>query len=84
MPPVRERTREAALREARRLFPPVTDAMLQAYRRDLPDLTADQLVPQEAQIVPTELDLVIVYIPGTSSGAPSIHWVRASQDLVGG
>jgi hypothetical protein len=84
MPPVRERTREAALREAGRLFPPVTDAMLQAYRRDVPDLTADHLVPQEAQIVPTELDLVIVYIPGTSSGAPSIHWVRASQDLIGG
>jgi RNA polymerase sigma-70 factor (ECF subfamily) len=41
-PPVRQRTREAALQAARRIDPQVT----------------------EAEIVPTELDLVFIYIPG--------------------
>jgi hypothetical protein len=82
MPPIRERTREAALREARRAFPPVTEAMLQAYRQLGPDAEETKLIPQEAQIFPTELDLVIVYISGAST-AHGIHWVRPHQNLGG-
>jgi RNA polymerase sigma-70 factor, ECF subfamily len=67
MPPVRERTREAALQTARRLFPPVTDA---------------ELIPQPEQIAPTEQDLVIVYIPGISN-ARSVLWIRVNQQLTG-
>ena len=78
MPPVRERTPEAALRTARKLFPPVTEAMLQAWRRYWPDVSAEMIVPQPEEIAPTELDLVIVYIPSLST-AHSIRWVRTNQ-----
>jgi hypothetical protein len=83
MPPVREGTPEAALRTARRLFPQVTEAVLQAWRPYWPEVTAEKLLPQPEQIGPTELDLVIVYIPGTTN-AHSIRWVRLNQDLSGG
>jgi hypothetical protein len=82
MPPVRERTREAALEAARRLFPPVTDAMLEAWRRVAPDITAEKLLPQPDQIAPSELDLVIVYIPGSST-THTIRWGRPGQQLSG-
>jgi RNA polymerase sigma-70 factor (ECF subfamily) len=80
MPPVRERTREAALQAARRLFPPVTDAMVAAYSRYEPDQTAAKLIPQPEQIAPTELDLVIVYIPGNTNAHP-VRWWRIGQGL---
>jgi hypothetical protein len=79
MPPVRERTPEAALRTARQLFPPVTEAMIEAWRPYWPDVTAEKLLPQPEQIAPTELDLVIVYIPSLAT-AHSIRWVRPSQN----
>jgi hypothetical protein len=83
MPPVRERTREAALEAARRLFPPVTEAMLEAWRPYAPDITAEKLLPQPDQIAPSELDLVIVYIPGTST-AHRVQWWRPGQQLSAG
>jgi len=70
MPPVREATAEAALRAARRLFPPVTNAMLSAHRPYMPDVTAEKLTPQPEEIAPTELDLVIVYIPCLTNARP--------------
>jgi hypothetical protein len=82
MPPVRERTREAALETARRLFPPVTDAMLEAWRPYAPDITAEKFIPQPDQIAPSELDLVIVYIPGSST-AHEVRWFRPNQQLGG-
>jgi hypothetical protein len=58
MPPVWERTREAAL---------------QAVRRILPQVDA-------SEIYPTELDLVILYFPGTSNSR-LIHYIRPGQDI---
>jgi hypothetical protein len=82
MPPVREKTREAALQAAQRAFPAVTPEMLQAARQSDPQIDAAQLAPQPAQIFPTELDLVIVYIPGVTKER-AIRWVRVRQDLNG-
>jgi RNA polymerase sigma-70 factor, ECF subfamily len=82
MPPVRERTPEEALQAARRAFPPVTEAMLEYHRTSMPDVTAEKLLPQPEQIAPTELDLVVIYIPGTSN-AHVIRWVRPHQNLGG-
>jgi hypothetical protein len=61
MPPIRERTREAAL---------------QAVRRVRPDA-------KPSEIYPTILDLVIVYIPGSSNDR-LLHLVRQNQDLTPG
>jgi hypothetical protein len=82
MPPVREKTRDGALQAARRAFPPVTPEMLQAARQSDPQIDAVQLAPQPGQIYPTELDLVIVYIPGVTKER-AIRWVRVRQDLNG-
>jgi hypothetical protein len=78
MPPVRERTPEEALRAARRAFPSVSATLVEYYRQSMADVTAEKLLPQPEQIAPTELDLVIVYIPGTSN-AHLVRWVRATQ-----
>jgi hypothetical protein len=83
IPSVRERTPEAALRTARNVFPPTTDAMLEAHRRYGAGVTAALLLPQPEQIVPTELDLVIVYIPSTTNARP-VRWVRMGQELADG
>jgi hypothetical protein len=80
LPSVRERTPEAALQAARRMFPSVTNAMVDAHRRYGPEMTAEKLIPQAEQIAPTHLDLVIVYIPGTSNAHP-VRWVRVDQEL---
>jgi hypothetical protein len=64
MPSIRERTRDAALQEARRLAPQASEAVLSIMRRD-PQFDPSKLVPQPDQIVATDLDLKIVYIPGT-------------------
>jgi RNA polymerase sigma-70 factor (ECF subfamily) len=80
MPPVRERTREAALAAARRAFPQVSEAMLQAARKRDAQIDASRMIPQPEQIYPTELDLVIVYVPGTATDRP-IRVVRTTQDL---
>jgi len=67
LPPVRARTREAALELARRNFPPVTEGMLAARRRWRPGITAEELLPQPSEIYPTELALTLVYIPGLTN-----------------
>jgi hypothetical protein len=66
-PLLRERTREAALEAARRYYPPVAAAMVQAARFIWPQATEAQTAPQGAQIVPTALGLQIIYIPGASN-----------------
>jgi hypothetical protein len=72
MPPVRERTREAALQAARRVAPQVPEAILSIIRGVDPELDPSQLVPQPEQIVATDLDLMIAYIPGTMNK----HWIH--------
>jgi hypothetical protein len=83
IPPIRERTREAALAAIRRAFPPITPALLAAFRQSDPMIDAEQILPQPRQIFPTEMDLVVVYIPGTATER-SLRWVRMRQDLAGG
>jgi hypothetical protein len=78
IPPIRERTPEAALAAARRAFPEITPALLATFRQGDPTLDADQILPQPGQIFPTELDLVIVYIPGTAT-ARGFRWFRRGQ-----
>jgi len=83
MPPIRERTREAALAAARRAFPPVTPALLAASHQTDTQIEADQILPQPGQIFPTEMDLVVVYIPGVVTER-GIRWFRIGQGpLVG-
>jgi hypothetical protein len=82
LPPVRERTREAALQTARRVYPRLSEAMVQEERRYDPLFDPAQVI-RETDIHPTRLDLVIVYIPGLSNARP-IRWWRVTQDLVGG
>jgi RNA polymerase sigma-70 factor (ECF subfamily) len=81
IPPIRERTPEAALAAARRAFPPITPELLAAFRQSDPTLDADQILPQPGQIFPTEIDLVIVYIPGTATKR-GIRLVRRGQGPV--
>jgi hypothetical protein len=64
--PVRGRTREATLQAARQVDPQIRQALLRAARQSTPPPDEAQLTLQEAQIVPTQLDLAIIYIPGTS------------------
>jgi hypothetical protein len=63
--PVHERTRAAALQAARRIYSPASEAVLPARRRTEPSSDPFRLVPQPEQIVPTELDLNVVYLPST-------------------
>jgi RNA polymerase sigma-70 factor (ECF subfamily) len=83
LPPVRERTWEAALQAARRIFPPVTEGMLQAARRYNPQIDATQLLPQESQIYPTQLNLVLVYISGITNARP-VRMIGSGFNLGGG
>ena len=81
VPVVRERTREAALQALRRIDPQLreaVDATLQAMvdRGYLSSMTA--LPPEEAQIVPTQLNLTTIYIPGTAK-APVTVWTKGHQ-----
>lgn len=68
-PPVRERTREAALQALRRVDPMIREALRQAMRRNDPRVEAAP-PDDEAQIFPTKLGMVIVYIPGASNARP--------------
>jgi hypothetical protein len=65
-PVVRERTREAALQALRRVDPQVRAAVLAAAGRNDPRLLAEP-ASDEAQIVPTELNLTLVYAPARQS-----------------
>jgi hypothetical protein len=66
-PPVRERTREAALQAVRRLDPQLREAAV--HQLSLPGQAgrAERPIPLEEQIFPSELGLTIVYIPGPSN-----------------
>jgi hypothetical protein len=77
MPRIRERTREAALEAARRLDPELRQALLQYMRLITPQIDEAQMVPQDAQIVPTRLGLAFAYIAGTSSDRNAL--VRCDQ-----
>jgi hypothetical protein len=82
-PYLREATREAALQAARRYFPQVAAAMVKAERRFFPQVTEAQLAPQEEQIVPTELDLQVIYIPGSSHQHPVFIAGKGGDDRRG-
>jgi RNA polymerase sigma-70 factor (ECF subfamily) len=65
-PPVRERTREAALQAVRRLDPQLREAAV--HQLSLPgQAESERPIPLEEQIFPSELGLTIVYIPGPSN-----------------
>jgi hypothetical protein len=79
-PPARGRTRDEALKAARRIEPAVLAAMLDEVRKLNPAIDAEQMAPQTWQIVPTALDLTVVYMPSASLGR-SLYSVRASDDF---
>ena len=71
--------REALVRlpaEQRRVIEMLRDA-----RRIHPDLDPTAMLPQESQIVPTELDLAVIYLPGTSTGRELARgeWARRTS-----
>ena len=63
---VRERTPAAALQAAQRLWPQIREAILRMGRRGRSEMSEADLAPQASQIVPTRLELTVVYIPGAS------------------
>jgi hypothetical protein len=80
MAPVRDRTREGTLALAQRLDPQIREAILTAARRRRDaEVDAAQMDPQPGQIVPTKLDLRVIYIPGLSN-RHSIHVVETGAD----
>jgi hypothetical protein len=66
LPPVRERTREAALQALRGMDPHIREAALQAFHRSDPRADTASL-DEAAQIVPTTLELEIIYIPDSAN-----------------
>ena len=82
-PYLREPTREAALQAARSYFPQVAAAIVKAQRRFFPQITEAPLAPQEEQIVPTELDLQIIYVPGNSHKHAVVIAGRGGDDWRG-
>ncbi|HEY3118392.1 MAG TPA: hypothetical protein VGK54_16730, partial [Chloroflexota bacterium] len=76
-PLVRERTQEAALQAAQRIAPRVRETMVHAERLLKPDVTEADLAPQASQIVPTRLELTVLYIPGASH-ARLITWTASA------
>jgi hypothetical protein len=68
-PVVRERTREATLQALRALDPQIREAVWETARRADPGNAAN-LPAEEAQIVPTKLELTTLYIPGTANKFP--------------
>jgi len=66
-PLVIERTREAALAAARQQFPALREAALRWVRQEDPKFDEAQLVLQQSQIIPTELFLAVVQMPGASN-----------------
>jgi RNA polymerase sigma-70 factor, ECF subfamily len=75
--PVRERTREATLAAAQRIFPQIRQAMLHLERRAKPEATEAEIAPQASQITPTRLELTVLYVPGASH-ARCITWTSTS------
>jgi Putative zinc-finger len=87
VPVVQERTREAALRALRRVDPQMRAAVRAALQAaaDRAGAPPSEVVPllslsDEAQIVPTRLDLRTIYIPGTAKDRLVI-WSWNSQNV---
>jgi hypothetical protein len=68
-PRVRERTREAALQALRRVDPQIRSAALKVAGRVDPRIEAAPPA-EEAQIVPTDLDLATIYYTGATNNCP--------------
>jgi hypothetical protein len=82
-PPARARTREAALSAARQVDPQLQQEMVRVVRRLKPQFDVAQMAPQETQIVPTELNLTVLYVPGASH-ARSIRWFSFNSQTANG
>jgi RNA polymerase sigma-70 factor, ECF subfamily len=73
-PPVRGRTREAALQSLHQLDPQIREAVQQVAARSTVQGQERQPGHEDAQIVSTELDLVFAYMPGaTNEIAPILY-----------
>jgi hypothetical protein len=89
-PIVLERTQEAALQAVQRIDPRLREALVEASRpadaQGEPGarggLSREQRVIEEEQIFPTRLDLIFVYIPGSSNARPiRVRTAYASYDV---
>jgi hypothetical protein len=78
-PQIRERTPEAALEKARRLYPQGFEAEVQTAKQFDARFEAAAMEPQADQIVPTGLDLTIIYVLGASIKR-AIHWISPVTD----
>jgi hypothetical protein len=67
LPAVRGRTRVEALAAARRLEPRLLDAILPEAHRLRPEVQAAAQIPDAGEVVPTQLNIRFVYIPGLSN-----------------
>ena len=81
VPAVRERTRDAALQALRRIDPEIrtavrATALAEVGRAVVP--ATSNLPPEEEQIVPAPLNLVTLYIPGTTKDR-LIYWAKDEQ-----
>jgi hypothetical protein len=81
VPTVRERTRDAAVQALRRIDPQIRAAVratVLAYvdRAVIPSTTT--LPPEEEQIVPAQLNLATICIPGTAKSR-LIYWAKGEQ-----
>jgi RNA polymerase sigma-70 factor, ECF subfamily len=83
-PPVRERTRDAAIQAVRRVDPQLRNALLQAMCRADPRVAAAP-PSEEAQVFPSRLDLKIIYVPGaTNAREIVVIWSQANARHGGG
>jgi len=57
----------------------MAEGALRAARRLKPGRTEAELIPQEAQIVPTALNLTVLYLPGASHARPVRWWSISNQ-----
>jgi hypothetical protein len=83
VPAVRERTREAAVQALRRIEPHIREAVQATALETAGKVEAHSttvLPPEEAQIVPSHLDLTMLYVPATTK-EPVIFWCRNRQSL---
>jgi hypothetical protein len=79
VPAARGRTREEALAALRQVDPAIREAVLKTAGRYDPRL-AESPPPEEAQIVPTELGLTILYLPGDTN-ARCVKFRQTGADL---
>jgi hypothetical protein len=68
------------LEAAQHRYPQGFEAEVQAVKQLDARFEASAMVPQADQIVPTVLDLKIIYIPGASIKR-GIHWVSPDTDV---